>query len=102
MGVTSHRDAESQRKPLGRLSLCVSVTLWPVVIFALVVSFVVSLAAQAPVSSDWPQWRGPGRSGLSPETGLLREWPASGPPRVWSTANLGAGFGSVAVRGDRV
>jgi outer membrane protein assembly factor BamB len=70
--------------------------------FAIFVSFVVSVTAQAPVSSDWPQWRGPGRSGLSPETGLLREWPASGPPRVWSTANLGAGFGSVAVRGDRV
>ena len=102
MSVTSHRNTESQRRHLGRLSLCASVTLWPVVIFAIFASFVVSVTAQAPVSSDWPQWRGPGRSGLSPETGLLREWPASGPPRVWSTANLGAGFGSVAVRGDRV
>jgi outer membrane protein assembly factor BamB len=51
---------------------------------------------------DWPQWRGPGRSGVSAETGLLREWPAAGPPRVWSAANLGAGFGSIAVSGDRV
>ncbi|OFW01469.1 MAG: hypothetical protein A3I61_15050 [Acidobacteria bacterium RIFCSPLOWO2_02_FULL_68_18] len=53
-------------------------------------------------TADWPQWRGPARAGTSPETGLLREWPASGPPRVWSASNLGAGFGSVAVGGDRV
>ena len=72
--------------------------------FVSLVVFVVGgvLDGQAPPSTDWPQWRGPGRSGVSPETGLLREWPASGPPRVWSTANLGAGFGSIAVRGDRV
>lgn len=60
-----------------------------------------ALRAQAP-GQDWPQWRGLTRSGISPETGLLREWPASGPPRVWSAANLGAGFGSIAVYGDRV
>jgi outer membrane protein assembly factor BamB len=60
-----------------------------------------ALDAQAP-GQDWPQWRGPARSAVSAETGLLREWPAPGPPRVWSAANLGAGFGSIAVQGDRV
>jgi outer membrane protein assembly factor BamB len=57
---------------------------------------------QAPVSSDWPQWRGPARSGISPETGLLRTWPKGGPAAVWNVADLGAGYGSVAVAGDRV
>jgi outer membrane protein assembly factor BamB len=52
--------------------------------------------------TDWPQWRGPSRSAISPETGLLRSWPAAGPPRVWSTSNLGAGFGSIAVSRDRI
>jgi outer membrane protein assembly factor BamB len=51
---------------------------------------------------DWPQWQGPDRTGLSKETGLLREWPASGPPIVWSASNLGGGYGSIAVKGDRV
>jgi outer membrane protein assembly factor BamB len=68
------------------------------------------LAAQAaaPASSttsaatDWPQWRGPNRDGLSRETGLLKTWPRTGPPVVWSAADLGAGFGSMSVRGDRV
>jgi outer membrane protein assembly factor BamB len=55
-----------------------------------------------PPATDWPQWRGPSRSAVSPETGLLRSWPAAGPPRAWSASNLGAGFGSIAVRGDRI
>jgi outer membrane protein assembly factor BamB len=52
--------------------------------------------------SDWPQWRGPDRSGVSAESGLLAEWPRSGPPLLWSAGDLGAGYGSVAVQGDRV
>ena len=26
-------------------------------------------------AADWPAFRGPNRDGLSPETGLLKEWP---------------------------
>lgn len=51
---------------------------------------------------DWPQWRGPDRNGLSKETGLLSQWPRSGPTVAWSAAMLGAGYGSIAVQGDRV
>jgi outer membrane protein assembly factor BamB len=58
-----------------------------------------SLRAQ---SFDWPQWGGPDRNGVSKETGLLKQWPRSGPSLTWSTAMLGAGYGSVAVAGDRV
>jgi hypothetical protein len=42
--------------------------------------------------ADWYQWRGPNRDGHSAETGLLREWPASGPPRLWQTAGAGTGY----------
>lgn len=45
----------------------------------------------------WPQWRGPNRDNVSPETGLLREWPADGPPRLWSAVGLGEGIASVSV-----
>ena len=57
---------------------------------------------QSGPGADWPQWRGPARNGLSNESGLMAEWPASGPPLVWSTSNLGAGYGSVAVTGERI
>jgi hypothetical protein len=70
--------------------------------FIVAVSATATLAAQAPPVGDWPQWRGPARDGLSMETGLLKQWPAGGPPRVWSAGSLGAGYGSIAVSGDRV
>jgi outer membrane protein assembly factor BamB len=70
----------------------------------LVVVWVGSSAGQSPsaASGDWPQWRGPERTGRSAETGLLAQWPAAGPAKLWSIATVGAGYGSVAVRGDRV
>ena len=53
-------------------------------------------------TTDWPQWQGPDRTGLSKETGLLQQWPPLGPPAMWSISGLGAGYGSVAVKGDRI
>jgi outer membrane protein assembly factor BamB len=41
------------------------------------------------------QWRGPERSGVYPETGLLDEWPEEGPEQLWSTEGIGSGFSSV-------
>jgi outer membrane protein assembly factor BamB len=53
-------------------------------------------------ATDWPQWQGPDRTRVSKETGLLKEWPAAGPPTVWTATGLGTGYGSMAVAGDRV
>ena len=63
-----------------------------------------TLVAQTsqPATADWPQWQGPDRNGLSKETGLLQAWPPSGPPLVWSATTLGGGYGSIAVKGDRI
>ena len=51
---------------------------------------------------DWPQWQGPDRTGVSKETGLLQQWPTSGPSVVWTATGLGTGYGSTAVAGTRV
>src|SRR5688572_29269483 len=53
-------------------------------------------------AGDWPQWQGPDRTRLSGEAGLLEAWPASGPAAVWTATGLGAGYGSMAVAGNRV
>jgi outer membrane protein assembly factor BamB len=45
-------------------------------------------------TSEWHQWRGPNRDGKSTETGLLKSWPAEGPPLAWHTAEAGIGFSS--------
>jgi outer membrane protein assembly factor BamB len=53
-------------------------------------------------ASDWPQWRGPNRDDVSTEQGLLKQWPAGGPPLVWKATGLGAGHGGISVAAGRV
>jgi outer membrane protein assembly factor BamB len=60
------------------------------------------VAALSCVSDDWPQWRGPDRTGVSRETGLLKEWPAGGPPRVWLYKNAGNGYSGPAIFGGKL
>src|SRR3954447_2011450 len=59
-------------------------------------------ATAALLASDWPQWRGPDRSGISRETGLLREWPKAGPALRWRATDLGTGYSAPAVARGRV
>lgn len=51
---------------------------------------------------DWPQWRGPQRDGVSQEKGLLAEWPKEGPKLAWQRADIGSGYSTPAVVGDRI
>ncbi len=51
---------------------------------------------------DWPQWRGPNRDGISPDTGLLKKWPENGPPVLFKLTDVGKGLASPAVVGDRL
>jgi hypothetical protein len=51
---------------------------------------------------DWPQFRGPNRDGKSPETGLLKEWPAAGPSLVRTISGVGGGFSSPVIAGGRI
>jgi outer membrane protein assembly factor BamB len=55
-----------------------------------------------PPAPDWFQWRGPNRDGISLETGLMQEWPKSGPPLVWRAAGLGNGYSSFSSSGGRL
>ena len=52
--------------------------------------------------SDWTQWRGPDRSGVSKEVGLLKQWPAEGPKLLWQVNDLGDGYSTPAVVGNRI
>lgn len=52
--------------------------------------------------TDWPQWRGPARDGMSEETGLLTRLPEGGPKLEWKTTGLGGGYSTVSVVGDRL
>jgi outer membrane protein assembly factor BamB len=51
---------------------------------------------------DWPQFRGPQRSGASQESGLLGEWPKEGPRLLWQLTDIGEGYGAPAVVGQHI
>jgi outer membrane protein assembly factor BamB len=60
-----------------------------------------SIAASRAMGSDWPRFRGPDGTGVSPETGLLREWPTGGPTVAWSV-ELNPGYSGASVRDGAV
>ena len=57
-------------------------------------------------SISWSQpqygWRGPGRSGIYNETGLMKTWPSSGPSLLWEANGMGSGLSSATVSNDAV
>lgn len=60
------------------------------------------LTSSPVVASDWPQWRGPNRDGVSTETGLLKSWPPEGPPLLWSAKGAGRGYSSMAIAAGKL
>ena len=48
------------------------------------------------------EWRGPDRSGVYNETGLLKKWPDGGPGLLWEASKLGDGYSSATVTDDAV
>ncbi|QOV92536.1 PQQ-like beta-propeller repeat protein [Humisphaera borealis] len=51
---------------------------------------------------DWPRWRGPNFDNVSPDTGLLKEWPKDGPALAWKSTDVGAGFSSISIAGGKI
>jgi outer membrane protein assembly factor BamB len=53
-----------------------------------------ALVAPAERTRTWPQWGGPTRNFVAPGEGLAREWPSTGPRRLWARP-LGDGFSAI-------
>lgn len=61
-----------------------------------------SAFADPPEAFDWPQWQGPDRSGVSKETGLLKQWPQGGPPLAWRIEGIGGGYSAPSIAAGRI
>jgi outer membrane protein assembly factor BamB len=47
-------------------------------------------------------WRGPGRTGVYNETGLLKVWPEAGPELIWEATGIGKGYSSATITDDAI
>lgn len=59
------------------------------------------------LAGDWPEWRGPDRNGIAPDSPPLAEtWPANGPKKLWESEAIRSsnegGWGSVVVAEGKV
>jgi len=48
------------------------------------------------------QWRGQNRDGIYAGNNLLKIWPEAGPKMLWITEEIGNGYGSPAITGDKL
>src|SRR5436853_3610082 len=68
----------------------------------LALAMLLSLWSASAFAADWPQWRGPDRTDISKETGLLKTWPKGGPTLLWTYRDAGVGYSCPAIVGDRL
>ncbi len=68
--------------------------------FAIFLAIVLACSNQT-IAQDWPQYLGPSRNSLSPEKGILKSWPETGPEVLWSV-DIGIGYGGPVVKNGKV
>lgn len=54
-------------------------------------------AAHSAEAPAWPEFHGPQRDNISQEQGLLKQWPAQGPPVLWKYSGCGNGYACVSI-----
>jgi outer membrane protein assembly factor BamB len=74
-----------------------------VLLFAVVAALPGAAKAQLKASEgDWPGWMGADRTGVSHETGLLKQWPKSGPKLVWKVEDIGEGYSTPSIADGKI
>ncbi len=53
-------------------------------------------------AGDWPGWMGADRTGVSQETGLLKQWPKGGPKLVWKAQDVGEGYSTPSIAAGKI
>ncbi|MDR2038436.1 MAG: PQQ-like beta-propeller repeat protein [Bacteroidales bacterium] len=70
-------------------------------LFTAIAALYISSFCPVVTAQDWPQFLGPDRDSKSPQKGLLRSWPESGPEVLWSV-DVGIGYGGPVVKNGKV
>jgi outer membrane protein assembly factor BamB len=67
-----------------------------------ILPLILAVATASVSAAEWSRFHGPNNDNVSPDTGLLKEWPEGGPSRIWEAAGIGEGYSTVAVVGERI
>ncbi len=70
--------------------------------FLLLLVLNVSVTALADDKNNWPCFHGPQRNNLSADTELMQTWPQDGPELLWTNSDIGYGYSSVSIVGERI
>lgn len=68
-------------------------------------NFVKAMAAKPAAGGgggDWPAFRGPNGTDVSPDTGLLKDWPTDGPEQLWVFDDAGMGYSGFSIVGGKL
>jgi outer membrane protein assembly factor BamB len=68
---------------------------------SLIVSILITVTFNASYGQQYG-FRGPARTGIYNETGLMKTWPESGPVLLWEATGIGPGYSSATVTDDAV
>lgn len=68
---------------------------------ALLAAIALALPSFAAGTDNWPHWRGPDFTGISPDQGLATKWPAAGPKQLWKVPT-GTGHSSPVIVDDKL
>lgn len=66
------------------------------------ITITILINIQISIGQEIIEWRGPERTGVYNETGLLDEWPEEGPELLWSVENLPKGYSSVSIANNTI
>ena len=58
--------------------------------------------AVAQEKNEWPNIHGIHRNKKSAETGMLKQWPETGPELLWTVTGLGEGYSTVSIAGGYI
>jgi len=66
-----------------------------------ILTWTLNATGEAAAGANWPQWRGPGSQGVSPEAGLPAEW-SDTKNVLWKTPVAGHGFSQPIIWGEKI
>lgn len=71
-------------------------------VLAVAMAIILLLSTAALFAADWPQYLGPNRNGIAPDTGINKNWNQNPPQKLWQVAMHDGGYSGPSVADGKV